>query len=110
MVDACATGRDAIFHAADGSYDVLVIDRMVLGVDGLAALKALRVTGVDVTRIRTTSRGRIAEVAGIRARPGASAPIFPSLAINGPLFITRCNITNLQDRNNGGRAQSLARL
>ena len=46
VVDACATGRDAIFHAADGAYDVLIIDRMVPGVDGLAALKALRITGV----------------------------------------------------------------
>jgi two-component system OmpR family response regulator len=47
VVDACATGRDAIFQATDGVYDVLIIDRMVPTVDGLAALKALRITGVD---------------------------------------------------------------
>ena len=55
VVDACATGRDAIFHAADGVYDVLVIDRMVPGVDGLAALKALRITGVTTPTIFLTA-------------------------------------------------------
>lgn len=55
IVDAYTTGRDAIFHASDGAYDVLIIDRMVPGVDGLAALKALRITGVTTPAIFLTS-------------------------------------------------------
>jgi two-component system OmpR family response regulator len=45
-VDACATGQDALFLASNSEYAVLVLDRMVSGIDGLGVLKALRATGV----------------------------------------------------------------
>jgi len=68
VVDACATGRDAIFHATDGSYDVLVIDRMVPMVDGLAALKALRITGVNTPTIFLTAMDGVEDrVEGLEA-------------------------------------------
>ena len=68
VVDACATGHDAIFHAADGSYDMLVIDRMVPGVDGLAALKALRITGVTTPTIFLTAMDGVEDrVEGLEA-------------------------------------------
>jgi two-component system OmpR family response regulator len=46
VVDACAMGQDAIFLATTGSYAVLIFDRMVPGIDGLGAVKALRAAGV----------------------------------------------------------------
>lgn len=68
VVDVCATGRDAIFHAAEGLYDVLVIDRMVPGVDGLAALKALRITGVTTPTIFLTAMDGVEDrVEGLEA-------------------------------------------
>jgi two-component system OmpR family response regulator len=68
VVDVCTTGRDAIFHASDGAYDVLIIDRMVPGVDGLAALKALRVTGVTTPTIFLTSMDGVEDrVEGLEA-------------------------------------------
>ena len=68
VVDACAAGRDAIFHASDGTYDVLIVDRMVPGVDGLAALKALRVTGVTTPTIFLTAMDGIEDrVEGLEA-------------------------------------------
>lgn len=45
-VDLAATGRDGLFLAANESYDVIVMDRMLpSGVDGLAIIEALRKTG-----------------------------------------------------------------
>jgi two-component system OmpR family response regulator len=68
VVDTCATGRDAIFHATDGAYDVLVIDRMVPAVDGLAALKALRSTGITTPTIFLTAMDGVEDrVEGLEA-------------------------------------------
>lgn len=68
VVDACATGRDAIFLAATGGFDVLVIDRMVPGVDGLAVLKALRITGIDTPTLFLTAMDGVEDrVEGLEA-------------------------------------------
>ena len=45
VIDACANGPDAIFLGTTNSYAVLILDRMVPGVDGLSVLKALRSAG-----------------------------------------------------------------
>lgn len=68
VVDACASGRDAVFYAADDTYDVLVIDRMVPGIDGLAALKAMRITGVATPAIFLTAMDGVEDrVEGLEA-------------------------------------------
>lgn len=46
VVDVCSNGRDAIFLGSSSEYAVLILDRMVPGVDGLGVLKALRAAGV----------------------------------------------------------------
>ena len=46
VVDVCSNGRDAIFLGSSSEYSVLILDRMVPGVDGLGVLKALRAAGV----------------------------------------------------------------
>jgi two-component system OmpR family response regulator len=46
VIDVCATGPDAIFLGSSGDYALLILDRMVPGVDGLGVLKALRAAGV----------------------------------------------------------------
>lgn len=45
-VDIAKDGRDGLFQASDGSYDAIVLDRMLPGMDGLAVLCALRAAGV----------------------------------------------------------------
>ncbi len=35
-VDRAGNGRDGLFLATDGSYDAIVLDRMLPGMDGLA--------------------------------------------------------------------------
>ena len=45
-VEQVADGRDGLFLASDGSFDLLILDRMLPGMDGLAALRAIRAAGV----------------------------------------------------------------
>ncbi|MCR5877708.1 response regulator transcription factor [Phenylobacterium sp. J367] len=45
LVDHAADGRDALFQAAAGAYDVIVLDRMLPNVDGLKILTTLRASG-----------------------------------------------------------------
>jgi two-component system OmpR family response regulator len=42
VVDLATTGPDAIFLATSVAYAVLILDRMVPGVDGLGVLRTLR--------------------------------------------------------------------
>lgn len=46
VVEECRNGSDAIFLATQGEYGVLILDRMVPGLDGLSVLKALRAAGI----------------------------------------------------------------
>jgi two-component system OmpR family response regulator len=46
VVDRSANGRDGLFLAASETYDVLIVDRMVPGLDGLAIVKTIRGAGV----------------------------------------------------------------
>ena len=45
VVDALADGRQAMIQALQGDYDILVLDRMMPGMDGMAMLKSLRASG-----------------------------------------------------------------
>jgi len=45
-VAVATDGRDGLFQASDGSFDAIVLDRMLPGMDGLSVLSALRAGGV----------------------------------------------------------------
>jgi len=45
VVDHVADGRDGLFLATDGTFDLIILDRMVPGIDGLALLRGLRAAG-----------------------------------------------------------------
>ncbi|MCY4450562.1 MAG: response regulator transcription factor [Immundisolibacterales bacterium] len=45
LVDVARDGRDGLFHALEQAYDVMVVDRMLPGLDGLAVLKTVRSAG-----------------------------------------------------------------
>lgn len=47
LADRAADGRDGLFLATDGSYDAIVLDRMLPGMDGMAVLAALRAARVQ---------------------------------------------------------------
>jgi two-component system OmpR family response regulator len=42
VVDRTASGRDGLFLAAGESYDVIVVDRLLPELDGLAVVKTIR--------------------------------------------------------------------
>lgn len=54
-VDHAETGVDGLFLASDGGYDVLVVDRILPGMDGLALVRMLRETGVRTPALFLTA-------------------------------------------------------
>lgn len=59
VVDYCDNGDDGYFRAIDNQYDVIVLDIMVPGKDGLAILKSLRREGRNVPIILLTARNEL---------------------------------------------------
>ena len=45
-VETCGNGRDGLFLASEGVFDLIVADRMLPGLDGLAMLAAIRAAGI----------------------------------------------------------------
>ncbi len=54
-------GRDGLFHATDGGFDAMVVDRMLPGLDGLALVKALRAAGNATPVLMLTAVSGIAD-------------------------------------------------
>ncbi len=68
VVDGCASGPEAIFLATSNAYAVLILDRMVPDLDGLAVLKALRAAGVRTPALFLTAADSIRDrVEGLEA-------------------------------------------
>lgn len=68
LVETCTNGTDAIFLAMQGEYGVLILDRMVPGIDGLAVLKALRSAGIRTPALLLTAMDGIDDrVEGLEA-------------------------------------------
>lgn len=59
VVDHVENGRDALWQAMDGAYDVLVVDRMLPGLDGLSLVRALRGAQVTAPVIFLTTIGGV---------------------------------------------------
>lgn len=59
VVDIATNGPDAIFLGTSASYAVLILDRMVPGVDGLGVLRTLRGAGVQTPALFLTALGEI---------------------------------------------------
>lgn len=67
-VDLAASGRDGAFLAGNESYDAIILDRMLPGVDGLAVVKMLRGVGVKTPVLMLTALGGIDDrVEGLNA-------------------------------------------
>lgn len=66
LVDHVADGRDGLFHATDGSYGAIVLDRMLPGMDGMAVLAAMRAAHIATPVIILSSLGAVdARVEGL---------------------------------------------
>jgi two-component system, OmpR family, response regulator len=61
-------GRDGLFLAADQSWDLVIVDRMLPGVDGVTLVRSLRGSGVTTPVLFLTTLGGIDDrVAGLNA-------------------------------------------
>jgi len=68
VVDLFTDGKDALIAAMGETYDVMVLDRMVPGLDGLSVLKALRQAKVTAPAIFLTALNQVDDrVEGLRA-------------------------------------------
>jgi len=66
VVDHTGDGRDGLYLATDGSYDAIVLDRMLPGMDGMAVLAALRAAHIATPVIILSSLGAVdARVEGL---------------------------------------------
>jgi two-component system, OmpR family, response regulator len=68
VVDRAATGRDGLSFASGALYDLMIVDRMLPGLDGLAIVKTIRSAGVQTPVLFLTTRSSIEDrVAGLDA-------------------------------------------
>jgi two-component system OmpR family response regulator len=67
-VDHADTGRDGLLLAAGEAYDVIILDRMLPQIDGLAILRTIRASGVNTPVLLLTALGGIDDrVEGLEA-------------------------------------------
>ena len=68
IVDHVDNGRDGLFHATDGSYAAIILDRMLPGMDGMQLLQAIRAAGIETPVIFLSAMATVDDrVAGLNA-------------------------------------------
>ena len=67
-VDHADNGKDGLFLATTESYDALIVDRMLPGVDGLTVIRTLRASHNDTPALVLSALGEVDDrVNGLRA-------------------------------------------
>ena len=100
VIDLASNGTDGLFLATTGDYDLLIVDRMIPGTDGLGVVRTLRGTGVRTPVLFLTALGGVGDrVRGLDAgaddylaKPFAFAELFArinALARRPPLVETQ---------------------
>ncbi len=68
VVDIAPTGRDGLLVGTSGGHDVLIVDRMLPGLDGVGLVQALRGIGVKAPVLFLTALGGVGDrVRGLEA-------------------------------------------
>jgi len=68
VVDVVQDGRDGLFQASSGLFDLVILDRMMPGMDGLSALRALRASGVQTPVLVLSALATVDErISGLEA-------------------------------------------
>ena len=104
VVDAFYNGTDAVDYACTNVYDALILDIMMPGMDGIAALTAIRRSGVTTPALFLTAKAEVEDrVAGLDA--GADDYLPKPFAASE--FLARVRALT---RRSGGYAPALLRL
>ena len=61
QVESCLDGEDALFYGEQHIYDVLLLDRMLPGMEGTEILTALRAKGISTPIIMITALGTLSD-------------------------------------------------
>ena len=68
VVDQAAEGREGLLLAASNDYDILILDRMLPGLDGLGIVRTLRASGNQTPVLFLSALGEVDDrVEGLRA-------------------------------------------
>lgn len=68
VVDLAATGRDGLFLAAGESFDIIIADRRLPGIDGLSIVKTIRASGIKTPVLFLTTMSGVGDrVEGLEA-------------------------------------------
>jgi len=68
LVDRAASGRDGLYLASTGSFDALIVDRMLPELDGLSLIQALRVAKISTPVLILSALAKVDDrVTGLRA-------------------------------------------
>jgi two-component system OmpR family response regulator len=68
VVDRASDGRDGLFQAAGREYDVIVVDRLLPGLDGMALVKTVRAAGIKTPVLFLTAVDGVSDrVEGLEA-------------------------------------------
>ncbi|RZK76374.1 MAG: response regulator transcription factor, partial [Methylobacterium sp.] len=59
IVDRACDAREGLFLASDGGFDLIVLDRMLPGLDGLGMLRGLRAAGVTTPVLILSALGGV---------------------------------------------------
>jgi two-component system, OmpR family, response regulator len=59
VIDVATNGKDGLFLASSNPYDVMIVDRMLPGVDGLTIVRTLRASGIKVPVLFLSTLGGI---------------------------------------------------
>jgi len=103
-VDATGDGTEGLWYAENHPYDVIVLDLMLPGIDGLAILRALRVAGDTTHVLVLTARDTVTDrVAGLDG--GADDYLVKPFAFDELLARLRAMVRRRYDR-----ADSLIRI
>lgn len=109
VVDCAPDGREGLFLASEGDYDVIVLDRMLPKLDGLAVLQALRSAKVATPVLILSALAQVDDrVAGLRAggddyltKPFAFSELMARLEAlvrrnNAPAVETKLSVADLE--------------
>ena len=68
VVEVAPDGREGLYHATDGGFDAVVLDRLLPGLDGLSLIKSMRAAGLKTPVLMLTALSAVDErVKGLRA-------------------------------------------
>lgn len=68
VVDHANNGRDGLFMATSGSFDAMIVDRMLPGLDGISVIQALRAAKITTPVLILSALGQVDDrVSGLRA-------------------------------------------